>query len=202
MIQFEKLSTTGRNAVSSYVAANEASLALGDSGGGLFIQIGGNWKLAGISSRVSTSGKSLYMPTDWDHAVRIREYADLLRYEAWSAKYFSTTTAPEDGDLDGDGVPNLLEYFLGLDPEEPDAAGAPVVGTEGTNLTFTYTQLASATDVSFVIEESTDLAAEWTPVTPASSMVVETVGVIRKVKATIPMGSGGMKFLRLRVTRL
>ncbi len=195
--RFDQLTPAG-----SAEAVNEAALAESDSGSGLFIKFGTTWKVAGVNAAVLVGGKSTYVPAEYNYAIRVREYSHWLRYEAWSAKYFSTTTAPENGDLDGDGVPNLLEYFLGLDPENPDPAGAPVVGTDGTNLTLTYTQLASPTDVSFVIEESTDLASEWKPVTPASSMVVETVGVIRKVKATIPMGSGGMKFLRLRVMRL
>jgi hypothetical protein len=39
---------------------DEAAVTLGDSGSGLFIKVGSTWKLAGITSGVSTYGQSLY----------------------------------------------------------------------------------------------------------------------------------------------
>ncbi|MHA3772873.1 peptidase S1 [Verrucomicrobiota bacterium sgz303538] len=44
----------------SSAGADEATLSLGDSGGGLFIKYGNTWKLAGIIAGVDTFGSALY----------------------------------------------------------------------------------------------------------------------------------------------
>jgi Iap family predicted aminopeptidase len=77
--------------------------------------------------------------------------------------------------LQPDGVPNLLEYALAMDPRAPDAHLAQVqthiVENAGTpSLEITFRRNPDATDLQFLLEASSNLAAgQWTIVTPDAS---------------------------------
>jgi hypothetical protein len=101
-------------------------------------------------------------------------------------------------DWEGDGATTLLEYATGTSPLLADAA-LPVLGSEPGFLTLTYRRALAATDVLFGIEETLDFA-NWTDANPAQEVVSDN-GVIRVMKARVPMGSAGQKALHLRVTR-
>ena len=76
----------------------------------------------------------------------------------------------------------------------------PQVGKEGDFLTLTYTQLLSATDLNYAVEESSNLT-DWL-VSTVITEVVSTSGLTQLVKAKVAMNGASQKFLRLRVTRL
>lgn len=108
-------------------------------------------------------------------------------------------TAPED-DPDGDGFPNLLEYALGSAPGS--ASSAPRMETqvvaldpEGSYLVFTFTP-ARTQGLLYVIEASSDLAS-WTgePLTNLQP------GEPHTHIDTVPIGTAGRRFLRLKVTQ-
>jgi len=99
-------------------------------------------------------------------------------------------------DSDSDGIPNLLEYALGLSPTGSGPGGLPVPSVVAGNLSFSY--LRAQPDVlDYVVESTADLSApnSWTTNgidqgTPAGDGVTT---------ATIPLGTGP-RFLHLRVT--
>jgi len=103
-------------------------------------------------------------------------------------------------DLSGDGRPNLLKYFHGLDPRTP-AALEPVVneGVSADAFSIRYQRNPEATDVRERVWWSTDLAAaNWS----TNNVIIEPVpdgpGWFR---ATVPTQPGEpRKFLRLEVT--
>jgi hypothetical protein len=43
----------------------------------------------------------------------------------WKLSFLGNADAPDDGDPDGDGIANLMEYALDLNPNVPDSAGLP-----------------------------------------------------------------------------
>ncbi len=98
-------------------------------------------------------------------------------------------------DPDGDGIPNLLEYALGLAPMTPNPTGLPVSQTSGGNLTLTYKR-AVATGITYAVQTTTDLTnpASWTSV----GVTQGTPDVNGNVTAIIPY-STGTRFLRLQV---
>jgi len=188
--------------LNSNKGANEATATLGDSGSALFQSLSGTWTLCGITTVVSTLNSSEYNPSDTTYFVRLRECSWVLRYDAWKAKYGIAQAAADSDDSDGDGIPLLLEYALGLDPSAASSDGLPVASVEGSDLVLTFSRLASATDIKLEVETSSTLqAGEWT-VEPATITVLDGASVFQKVKAAVPLGTGDRKFARLKVTRL
>ncbi|MES2735101.1 MAG: delta-60 repeat domain-containing protein [Verrucomicrobiota bacterium] len=116
------------------------------------------------------------------------------------AAYLIAAGVPADrrgasDDADNDGISNLMEYALDLQPMTPDAAGLPKVD-KGTLLTLTYRHAHE--DVTYTVETSPDLDSDsaWT-----------TTGVNQGTSA--PDGTttasvapdGPHRFLRLSVSR-
>lgn len=102
-------------------------------------------------------------------------------------------TEGEGGDDDKDGIINLVEYALGLDPQ----SGDPSPGTfTGGTLQFTKGPEAKvAEDVVYKIETSTSLAIDsW-----AEVAATETAN---DISFTLPANEpGGKLFGRLKVTK-
>jgi hypothetical protein len=120
----------------------------------------------------------------------------------WRQTYFGSTSntgsAADDADPDRDGLKNLLEYALNLPPNAVSRVTASVQATGG-NLEYLYDRSTAAFNggTSYQVEWSDDLTT-W-----SGAGVVETLlsddGTTQQVKATLPAGSGGRRFVRLRV---
>jgi hypothetical protein len=108
-----------------------------------------------------------------------------------------------DEDSDGDGVKNLMEYFMGLDPQVRNS-GSLVSVHEDENtgfLSLTYRKSKEITGVVGVVEWTTDLATgNW-----SSDGVTETsmdFGNYEERTASVSKAEGEVrKFLILRVTQ-
>jgi hypothetical protein len=79
---------------------------------------------------------------------------------SWQQRHFGL--APDASsvplaDPDGDGVVNLLEYAFASDPRRADAEGRPaIVSTQGS---WGYTFFRARSDLHYVVQSSSDLAA-------------------------------------------
>ncbi len=119
-------------------------------------------------------------------------------------------------DYDGDGLTNLLEYALGLNPTLAGLDGLPVVtikdygGTAYLSMIFNRSSLAS--DVTYVVQGSSDLA-NWDDLgistaggaTAGSGFIGETGSAPNfavEVRDTVPYDPSMMtrRFIRLKVT--
>ncbi|GEP40958.1 hypothetical protein BGE01nite_02490 [Brevifollis gellanilyticus] len=60
-------------------------------------------------------------------------------------------------DADGDGLSNLLEYFMGTPPEDGNNGGGMSVTTTGSSAVFTFKRALNREDVTGEVEWSTDL---------------------------------------------
>jgi hypothetical protein len=99
----------------------------------------------------------------------------------------------ENGDDDKDGIINLVEYALGLNPQAPNPAPGTFIGN---NLTFTKgPEVRDAYDIKFKIQTSTTLASDsWT-----NAAATETFD---DISFTLPPNeAGGKLFARLYVTK-
>ncbi len=90
-----------------------------------------------------------------------------LTYPDWTTGYALSGTATNySADLDGDGVPNLVEYAFALSPLVPDRQGLPqfrlqslnVADTNGTYLTVQFPRQLGATNLTYMLQASTNLA--------------------------------------------
>lgn len=113
-------------------------------------------------------------------------------FSTWATA--NNVTGGESGDSDHDGISNLMEYALNLNPAASD--GAP--GTFSASGLLSFTKRAEAVtngDVTYAIQESDDLGISdaWQVVTPTSSTA-------SAITYQLPTGSA-RKFARLVVTK-
>jgi hypothetical protein len=97
-----------------------------------------------------------------------------------------------------DGLPNLLKYFLGLDPTVRQSPSPLSVTPDGHgNLILTFRQSKNTTGLTYAIEQSTDLSI-WTDTGQQGSPLSDQ-GSYYIMQATIPQGNHSRLFLRLSV---
>ena len=126
-------------------------------------------------------------------------HQELWRFANFGS-YTSDASAADAADPDGDGLNNLLEYALGTGPNSSGVIPA-VLALNGVNLEYTYTRSTAAKDngVTYQIEWSETLEAGSWSTESVTQQITSTQGALETVKASIPKGTGGKRFLRLRV---
>ncbi|MFD0893904.1 S8 family serine peptidase [Luteolibacter ambystomatis] len=118
-------------------------------------------------------------------------------YTAWTAAYPGLADTSATADPDRDGLPNLVEYHLGLPPNSPNTA-ATVLARTASNIKLTWRRHKGTASTGH---------AEWSDnlVTWSTAGITETVtednANDQLVTATLPITAGmPRKFLRLHVT--
>lgn len=136
-------------------------------------------------------------------------------YDAWRASKFTDAEFTNDlisgpsADPDGDGIANLLEYALGLNPKGADAKGLPqpqIVSVGGQNyLSLSIVKSHANTDATYGAEASGDLRT-WDGSAGAVLVTVQantpTTGfdtVTFRDQTAMPAPPNGQRFLRLRI---
>jgi len=98
-------------------------------------------------------------------------------------------------DPDGDGIPNLLEFALGLSPLVADSTRVPTAQAIGGLFTLTYDR-AQPDHVTYEVETRTDLTGgSWS----SDGVAQGTPGPDGFTTATVPF-TDGARFLHLKVT--
>lgn len=133
----------------------------------------------------------------------------LRPFEQWQATNWPPATPRSiigpAADPDGDGIPNLVEYALGLNPTNASRAGLPtasIVESGGQRYgALTYTRGKSATDVFFETQAADFLSvAVWQSLTAIHSVVDfgETEQVT--IRDDLPVNTSARRFYRLQVS--
>ncbi len=150
-------------------------------------------------------------------ATVLREFAVAVgtSTESYLAGYGLTgSDAAPELDFDFDGLPNLLEYALGLDPTKPEAAGRPLLSVREIDgakyLALTFHRSARATDLCYTVQASGDLH-RWSDL--ASSFhggLTSGPGFVGEsgsgpdfrveVRDLVPFDAAARRFLRLQIT--
>jgi len=103
-----------------------------------------------------------------------------------------------------DGVPNLIKYALGLNPSNSASLAQLPSGkidqVGGTNyLTLTVSRSADPTDVTYLVEVSTNLLSGWVSGPPNTVVLTNTASLLT-VRDTVAVPAATARFIRLRVT--
>jgi len=124
-------------------------------------------------------------------------------YLEWLASY-NLSGLDVDEDSDGDGIKNLMEYFMGLDPKVRNNGSFVSVQGDGNSnfLSLTYRKSKEITGVVGGVEWSTDLAnGNWSS-DGVTDTLVRDYGNYEERTASVSKAEGEVrKFLILRVTQ-
>lgn len=103
-------------------------------------------------------------------------------------------------DPDLDGIVNLIEYALGLEPLFASTAGLPIANGTGAYLTLSVPKNPGAIDVSFSVQVNGDLtnAAGWSA---AGTTILQNTATRLEVRDNVPISGANHRFMRLQVTR-
>jgi hypothetical protein len=199
------------------VGSNEAGATIYDSGSGIFILDGSTWKLAGITTAVQTAGTSTFsIFGDANIFARIASYAsqitaaipDLSVYDDWLIDHgLYNAAALATADTDFDGMPQLLEFALGGDPNTADSSLLPtqqIVDENGASyLEIYFTRPQGLTGISYAAQTTSDLG-NW----PSDSSGVNAPTLVTngdgsetvRYRRSLPLGSAEKAFLRIVVS--
>lgn len=127
-----------------------------------------------------------------------------LPFAEWQSLEWPGVTNPaivgELADPDRDGLVNLLEFALALDPAATSTFPASLT-RNGATLEFSYTRSALATGITYQVQWSDTLAAGSWSSAGVTEQILSNDGAVQTVKASVAAGSGGTRFLHLRVTK-
>ncbi len=162
---------------------------------------------------LSNSAYAAGFETDPDETnnASVMTTAVATSFDDWRNLHFTTQELGDPAicgltaDPDKDGVRNLIEYALGLDPKACDVSALPPatkLSVSGTNyLAYTYTIPPGVTDVAYSVEASIDLTT-WSTAGLQMSTVNNADGTQTvTVTDSTPMNQTTRKFMRLRVTK-
>ncbi len=152
-------------------------------------------------------GSSLYGGAYFAGAIddlRILNHALIAPGDIWRSFNFQDPTnagfGADLGDPDQDGIVNLVERGLGLNPNAPDGAVAlPVMANDGEFLKLTYTRSLAATDLNCQALWSNDLAT-WSAEGVTDQLISSQVNIeTREAKVPLSALEPAHGFMRIRV---
>ena len=119
--------------------------------------------------------------------------------DGWEiASSLDPATPNATADPDGDGIANLMEFALGLNPNVNSLIGLPVVSIEGGYLTLTVTRNAAATaTLQFNVQISSNLIT-WLS-GAANVTILQDTSTLLKVRDNIPFSNSPFRSMRLQV---
>lgn len=130
-------------------------------------------------------------------------------YNAWSNLY-ALALGP-DGDDDGDGFANLLEYVTGGNPTNGDLVSLMSATRSGGTLALRFSRDTNAADTTLIVEGGNSVAndAPWLGIATntggswggATNVGEMGTGALVSVTAQDTVAAATNRFLRLRVTR-
>ena len=107
-----------------------------------------------------------------------------------------TTLWGDSANPDGDRIPNLIEYFMALNPNDKDDDESFEFEVDTNDLVFVYRKSKSALGVTGIVEWSNDLQASYS--SGINESVVRDEPDATVIEARLPIDTDA-KFIRLRV---
>ncbi|MGC9452098.1 MAG: right-handed parallel beta-helix repeat-containing protein [Oceanipulchritudo sp.] len=157
------------NAAFTAVAAFDYTLAPGSLGidaGAILIPFTDGFSGSAPDIGAFESGTAAWFDPDADYVSPQTVAWRLAHFGAWR----NTGDAADTADPDLDGIINLVERALGLDPWTSSTTGLPTLAFDPLSQTFSlqFTQSPAASDLACTVESCDDLAT-WTDAPPAGN---------------------------------
>jgi acyl-CoA thioesterase-1 len=153
----------------------------------------------------TAAGYTLASPSKASFLIEDRPFDSWRKSSFTASELLDPQISGDNADPDGDGIPNLIEFFTNRLPNLTDQAPAAISSFESMNgsdfQTLTYTR-AIASGLTGIPQISSDLS-EWHN---GPGFIQETIlrdnGLLQTIKARslMPMDSG-KGFMRLKITR-
>ena len=117
--------------------------------------------------------------------------------QAWRQTYFGSIDNSGDradlNDFDKDGIPNIVEFAFGLNPQQNSAGMLPQAKKIGSNLMISFAQSAGVSGITY--------GAEWSQtLLPGSWTLVPDTGTSPQHTFSVPIGTKRNLYMRLKVT--
>ncbi len=131
----------------------------------------------------------------------------LRPWEQWiSTNWLPATARSTNGpaaDPDGDGIPNALEYALGLNPNVASTVGLPSISlaTDAGQVygALTFTRVKAATDIDYLPAVRTELTGgAWTLLTNLVSMTDQGETETVTFRDAVPLSATTQRFFQFR----
>jgi hypothetical protein len=123
----------------------------------------------------------------------------------WKSNYGLPEATAYDADNDGDKVPLLLEYALGLDPLVNRVEGQPTGALSNGFLTLTYTKIKAATDISCTAVVAPSVTGPWLSGSSDVEQLWQALDGLTTQTITArdrtPVSNATSRFMRLQVTQ-
>ncbi|QJE97678.1 S8 family serine peptidase [Luteolibacter luteus] len=121
-------------------------------------------------------------------------------YDSWIAGFPGLSATGGEDDPESDGLKNLIEFYLGLDPSVMNS-GAISSERTATTLSITFRREKGIGGVTGVAQWSDDLGTTWSSVGVTEQIVEDNPGD-QLIKASVAItGADTKKFMRLNVTQ-
>lgn len=127
-------------------------------------------------------------------------------FQQWKNDTLGNFNAPDNNDDDQDGLVNLLEYSLGTNPlsaSQPQQPSQSITSINSSNyLSLTFRRRIGVSDVTYMVEASSDLAVgSWLPQPVQHGAAVDNGDGTETVtfRDIVPMENATSRFLRLGV---
>ena len=167
------------------------------------------------SATVTVSASDGLLSASTSFSVTVTPDAPLTN---WKQLYFGYTlnglaSATDTADPDGDGLPNLLEYALGGNPQQVSTAPLTTLNMSGAKLTLAFSRDTSKTDINIIAQGADEAGGPWstlaqstsgsafTPVAAGATASEAGTGTARTVQVgdsyTLPDNNHPKRFLRV-----
>ena len=168
--------------------------------------LGGNLTTNQVTVTVNLNPSALYSLTSLSNAsIGITDHPinTWLRNTFTPVELGNPLISGDNADPDNDGIPNLVEYAMGLPPKIPNQNGIPAFVSNGF-FDFSYSVSKSAMDVAIIVQWSPDLKT-WNSGTnyiQTNSILDQVTNQSVGVQAISPVITNSSGYFRFSAKRL